>query len=98
MEPVAEITPQVFQKGYDYICNLLSVSKENALYFDDLELTLLEDVRDVFQQNYTLAEHARLVYDVLWQLKKEGRLCQELRPQVTKRGTHRKRWYFWLED
>lgn len=97
VEPTAKITEAVFQKGYDHICKMLSVPKENAPYFDDLELDLLKNIRDIFEENYSLAEHARLVYDVLWQLKKEGRLCQELRPQKTKHG-QRMRWYFWLDN
>ena len=97
VEPTAQITESVFQKGYDHICKMLSVPKENALYFDDLELDLLKNIRDIFEENHSLTEHARLVYDVLWQLKKEGRLCQELRPQKTKYG-QRMRWYFWLEN
>ena len=97
VEPTAKITEAVFQKGYDYICKMLSVPKENALFFDDLELDLLKNIGEVFDENYSHTEHARLVYDVLWQLKKEGRLRQELRPQKTKRG-QRMRWYFWLEN
>ena len=97
VEPTAEITEKVFQKGYDHICKMLSVPKESALYFDDLELDLLKNIRDIFEENYSLTEHARLVYDVLWQLKKEGRLRQELRPQKTKHG-QRMRWYFWLDN
>ena len=97
VESTAEITEKVFQKGYDYICKMLSVSKENALFFDDLELDLLKNIRDIFEENYSLTEHARLVYDVLWQLKKEGRLRQELRPQKTRHG-QRMRWYFWLDN
>ena len=96
-EPVSQITQKTWQCGYDHICKKLSVSKENALYFDNLELDLLDNIQDVFEERHTLAEHARLVYDVLWQLKKEGRLRQELREQQRKHGI-RKRWYFWLEE
>jgi hypothetical protein len=95
VEPTAKITESVFQKGYHYICKLLSVTRENALYFDDLELDLLKNIRKVFDEGYSLTEHARLVYDVLWQLEKEGRLQKELRIQKQQHYT-RKRWYFWL--
>lgn len=97
VEPTAAITDEVYQKGYAYICQKLSVSKENALFFDDLELDLLRNIKQFFPEDVSLTEHARLVYDILWQLEKEGRLCQELRVQQKKRYT-RKRWYFWLED
>ena len=96
-EPVEEITEEIFQKGYAYICKMLAVPKENALFFDDIELDLLKNIKQVFEGNFCHAEHARLVYDVLWQLQKEGRLCQELRVQQTKHYS-RNRWYFWLDD
>ncbi len=97
VEPTAEITEEVFRRGYAYISRMLSVSRENALFFDDLELDLLQNIQEVFEERYSHTEHARLVYDVLWQLKKEGRLRQELRTQK-KSYCQRKRWYFWLED
>ena len=96
-EPVSEITPETFRRGYDHICKLLSVPKENALYFDDLELDILRKVQDVFEDKHSLSEHARLVYDILWLLQKEGRLRQELRTQQTPHY-NRQRWYFWLEN
>lgn len=95
IEPVAEITPQTFQEGYKRLCKLLSGPKENALYFDELEFAVL-DMRDIFEGGHTYLQHARLVYDVLWQLDKEGRLCRELRQQESKYGL-RKRYYMWIE-
>jgi len=95
-EPVSEITDEVFHQGYERLCAMLRVSKENAYYFDDLEFAALE-MRDIFPGDHTLIPHAQLVYDVLWQLDKEGRLCKELRTQDFK-GNTRKRWYMWLED
>lgn len=96
IEPVAEITPETFQACYNRLCKLLSVKKADALYFDELEFAVL-DMRDIFEGNYTYLQHARLVYDVLWQLDKESRLCRELRQQESKYGL-RKRYYMWLND
>jgi len=96
VEPVAEITPETFQEGYARLCKLLTVPEENALYFDELEYAVL-DMRDIFEGDHTFLQHARLVYDVLWQLDKEGRLCRELRTQARKNGT-RQRYYMWLND
>ena len=95
VEPVAEITPETFTEGYRRLSKLLSVKKENALYFDDLEFAV-GDMRDIFDGNHTFLQHARLVYDVLWQLDKEGLLRRELRTQESRYGT-RQRWYFWIE-
>lgn len=95
IEPVSEITNETFREGYDRLCRKLSVPKENALYFDELEFAVLE-MRDIFEGDHTYLQHARLVYDVLWQLDKEGRLCRELRQQESKYGL-RKRYYMWIE-
>ena len=42
------------------------------------------------------AQHARLVYDMLWQFDQEGRLKKEMRLQELQSGS-RHRWYFSLE-
>lgn len=96
VEPVAEITPETFRAGYERLCKILSVKEENALYFDELEFAVL-DMRDIFEGDHTYLQHARLVYDVLWQLDKEGRLNRVIRTQQKKHGT-RQRYYMWLKD
>lgn len=95
VEPAAEITPETFNEGYTRLCKLLSGPKENALYFDELEYGVL-DMRDIFEGDRTYLQHARLVYDVLWQLDREGRLHRELRTQE-RHGSTRKRYYMWIE-
>ena len=94
--PVPEITPETYQQGYKRLCALLEKGVENAMFFDELEYAAL-DMPEIFPEHHGLYPHAQLVYDVLWQLEKEGRLCKELRTQ--ERGTaSRQRWYFWLEE
>lgn len=95
-EPVPEITEAVFEQGYARLCEKLRVPKEQAFYFDDLEFAVW-DMKEIFEGTPTLVPHAQLVYDVLWRLEQEGKLCKELRTQE-KRGIPRQRWYFWLED
>ena len=66
------------------------------MYFDELEL-VLNKMRDLWPGDGTLVQHARLVYDLLWQFDKEGRLKRETRAQQLYGGT-RYRYYFWLEN
>ena len=57
----------------------------------------LKNIRKVFDEGYSLTEHARLVYDVLWQLKEEGRLKTTVKPLDTRYGPVN-RIFMWLED
>ena len=95
IEPVAEMTPYTYTESYRRIEALLR-SETAPLYFDELELAL-NAMRDLWPGNGTLVQHARLVYDLLWQFEQEGRLKKEVRIQE-RHGGIRHRYYFWLED
>jgi len=95
MEPVMEMTPYTYAESYKRIEALLK-SEKAPLYFDQLEFAI-GDMRDLWPGDHTLVQHARLVYDLLWQFDKEGRLRREVRVQETKGGP-RRRYYMWLED
>ena len=95
-EPVPEITEAIFDQCYARLCKKLLVPQEQASFFDELEFAVW-DMKDLFEGTPTLIPHAQLVYDVLWQLDREGRLRRELRTQ-TNRKIPRQRWYFWLEN
>ena len=94
MEPVMEMTPYTYAESYKRIEALLK-SEKAPLYFDQLEFAI-GDMRDLWPGDHTLVQHARLVYDLLWQFDKEGRLRREVRVQETKGGP-RRRYYMWLE-
>lgn len=94
MEPVAELSPYTYAEAYKRFETLLKSGK--ALYFDELEFAA-DDMRDIFPGNHTCIQHARLVYELLWQFDKEGRLKREIRTQQRPHGT-RERYYMWLED
>lgn len=94
-EPVMEMTPYTYAEGYQRIEALLK-SEKAPLYFDELEYAL-NDMRDLWPGEHTLVQHARLVYDLLWQFDREGRLRREVRVQENHDGT-RRRYYMWLED
>lgn len=94
-EPVSEMTPYTYLEGYRRMETLLR-SDRVPLYFDDLEIAVGSNMRDLWPGDHTLVQDGRLVYDLLWEFEQEGRLKRELRTQ--KVGTSsRKRWYFWLD-
>ena len=95
MEPVMEMTPYTYAESYKRIEALLK-SEKAPLYFDQLEFAI-GDMRDLWPDNHTCVQHARLVYDLLWQFEREGRLKREMRIQELANG-NRRRWYFRLED
>lgn len=96
MEPVMEMTPYTYAEGYKRIEEMLK-SEKAPLYFDQLELAI-DKMRDLWPEDHTCVQHARLVYDLLWQFEREGRLRREMRIQEQAGGATRRRWYFWLED
>ena len=78
-EEISEITPEVFEDGYNRIVGMLQGKADEPLYFDDLELAIAREMRDIFPSDHPLFQHARLVYDVLWRLTEEGKLKTERR-------------------
>ena len=95
IEPVAEMTPFTYKEGYRRVEEMLR-SEKAPMYFDELELAL-NAMRDLWPGDGIFVQHARLVYDILWQLEQEGRLKKETRIQERSGGI-RHRYYFWLED
>lgn len=96
LEPVSEMTLYTYAEGYKRFETLLKSDKA-PMYFDELEFAVRDDMRDLWEGDHTCIQHARLVYDMLWQFDQEGRLKKEMRIQDHRDGP-RHRWYFWLED
>ena len=94
-EPVSDMTPFTYAEGYRRVEALLR-SDEAPLYFDEVE-SAVGKMRDLWPGDHSVVQHARLVYDLLWQFDREGRLKREMRLQPQKEGS-RHRWYFRLED
>ena len=92
-EPVSEVTEYTLEEGYKRICALLKGKKDNPLHFDDLEIAVGENMRDIFEGNYTLVQDARVVYDVLYRLETEGLLKKELR----RVAPNRERYFMWID-
>ena len=93
-EEISEVTPEVLMDGYNRIVGMLKGKADAPLYFDDLELTIAREMRDIFPGNHTLFQHARLVYDVLWRLTEEGRLKTERRLLKNEKF----RTFMWIDD
>ena len=73
-ETVSEVTDYTLEEGYKRITALLKDKKDEPLHFDDLEFAVWYNMRDLYEGDHTLIQDARLVYDVLWRLKCEGKL------------------------
>jgi len=93
-EQVSEMTPFTYAEGYRRLEALLK-SEKAPFYFDQLELFVGKELRPLWEGDHTLVQHARLVYDLLDQFQREGRLKKEMRLQKRPHGV-RHRWYFWL--
>ena len=96
IEPVMEMTPYTYAEAYKRFEQILR-SGEAPVCFDDLEYAVGRGMRDLWPGEHTFVQHARLVYDMLWQFDREGRLKREMRIQQVHESS-RHRWFFWLED
>ena len=94
-EPVAEMTPYTYKEAYKRFEALLQ-SDAAPMNFDKLEIASV-GMRDLWEGDHTYVQHARLVYDMLWQFEQEGRLEREMRVRETKSGL-RHRWHFSLKE
>jgi len=95
-EPVCEVTPYAYSEAYKRITALLTGKKDEPLYFDDLEFAVGRDMKDIWPEQHTLVQDARLVYDVLYQLEQEGRLKSVVRPKPCSSGQVNRK-FMWIE-
>lgn len=96
-EPVCEVTPYAYAEGYKRISEMLKGKKDAPLYFDDLEIAVYDKLKDIWPEQNELVQDARLVYDVLWQLKEEGRLQTTVK-EMKGNGHVKDRYYMWIEE
>lgn len=74
VEEISDMTPHAYIEGYRFVEDLLRGKKDAPLSFDDIEAATFAHRDHIFDGNHTFAQHSRLVYDIMWQLKQEGRL------------------------
>lgn len=95
IEPVAEPTPRTYALGMELLSAFLKEQKEiGGAYFDKLELFLKAHKDELFDGGYTYSQYARLVYELIYQLEREGKLFGEVRPAP--KGNRDLR-YMWID-
>lgn len=96
-EEVCEVTPYAYSEGYRRISDMLRGKKDAPLYFDDLEIAVYNEMKDIWPEQHELVQDARLVYDILYQLKTEGKLKTTIK-QMEGKGHVKDRVYMWIEE
>lgn len=95
IEPVAEPTPRTYALGMELISGFLREQKElGGAYFDKLELFLKARKDELFEGGYTYSQYARLVYELIYQLEREGKLKGEVR--LNQKGNRYLR-FMWID-
>ena len=95
-DKIGEMSPYTYYEGYKRLEAILKSDKA-PLYLDELGYIVMDDMRDLWDADNTYVQHAKLLYDVLWQFEKEGRLRKEIRMVESKHGM-KHRYYFWIEE
>lgn len=90
---VAEILPNTYRIAYDKIEAML---KEKPCVWDEIEIAMLE-TPELWDEKHRYSQYAKVGYDILWQIHKEGRLKSFMAPQVRPTDTRILRNMF-IED
>ena len=77
---VAEITPRTYKLAYEKVVDMLT---EGECVWDDIELAI-RNYPEIWNENLPESQYAKVGYDVIWQLKCEGRLKERLAPKTHK--------------
>ena len=86
-DSVAEITPTTYIKAYERIETMLkNASKDNPVIYDDIELEMYK-MPELWDEQHKISQYAKVGYDILWQIHKEGRLKSFIAPQTKPNGT-----------
>ena len=85
VDGVCEITPLTHIRAYSIIEAFLKGKKDQPVNLDEVYFELKKHP-DIFQEKYDFAQYAKVIYDILWQLSREGRLRTEVRPHMTYSG------------
>ena len=77
VDGVCEITPLTHIRAYSIIEAFLKGKKDQPVNLDEVYFELKKHP-DIFQEKYDFAQYAKVIYDILWQLSREGRLRTEV--------------------
>lgn len=95
VDGVCEITPRTHIRAYELIEDFLQGKQENPVNLDEV-FFMLREHPDIFHRKYDYAQFAKVIYDILYEMKREGRLKTEVRPHMTYSGI-RNCVMLWLE-
>lgn len=95
VDGVCEITPMTYIKAYEIIEDFLRGKKEEPVNLDEVYF-MLEEHSEIFYRKYDYAQFIKVIYDILYEMKREGRLKTEVRPHMTYSGI-RNCVMLWLE-
>lgn len=94
-EPVDAPTPRTYELAMKLVEDFLRENnKARDKYFTDIELLLYKHRDELFASGRTYTQHARVAYDVVCQLDREGKIKSDLR--MNPEGTRRLR-YMWMD-
>ena len=85
VDGVCEITPRTHIRAYELIEDFLQGKQENPVNLDEV-FFMLREHPDIFHRKYDYAQFAKVIYDILYEMKREGRLKTEVRPHMTYSG------------
>ena len=94
-EPVAPPTARTYEIATRLVEDFLREHKEKRdVYFTDIELMLIKHKEELFDGGYSFTQHARVGYDVVCQLDREGKIKSEIRKNGEGNRTLR---YMWMD-
>ena len=95
VEPIAPPTARTYEIALPIVEDYLRSAKAaGGVYFTDIELLLIKYKDVIFDGGYTYTQHARVGYDIICQLDREGKIKSEVR--YNPEGTRRLR-YMWMD-
>jgi glucosamine 6-phosphate synthetase-like amidotransferase/phosphosugar isomerase protein len=92
-EEVGEISDGALSECYERLSAMLSGKASSPLTFDDLELEVYNNMKDLIPGQNAIMQDAMLVYRVLYRLHREGKLqmCEKMLGK-------KKRYYMWIDN
>lgn len=85
VDGVCEITPLTHIKAYNIVEAFLRGKKDAPVNLDEIYFALIKHP-EIFHERYDYAQFAKVMYDILYQMKCEGRLQTDIRPHMTYSG------------
>lgn len=94
-EPIDAPTPRTYEIATKLVEDFLRENnKSKDKYFTDIEILLRDHKKELFDNDRTYTQHARVGYDVVCQLDREGKIKSEVR--MNPEGTRKLR-YMWMD-